>query len=40
MCKVCLAFGQTVEIHLDERRILLGNKLWVREVCKLIQGGH
>ena len=38
--EVELASGQRVVMHLAERGVLLGAKLWVREVRKRSEGGH
>jgi len=38
--KVSLVTGEKVEMALAERGTWLGNKLWVREIRKLNEGGH
>ena len=39
-CSVTLAGGEVVTMQLAERGTRLSNRLWVREVRKLSQGGH
>jgi hypothetical protein len=39
-CSVRLASGEEVTMKLAERGTLLSNRLWVREVRKLSEGGH
>jgi len=39
-CRVELAGGEVVTMQLAERGTLLSNRLWVREVRKLSEGGH
>ena len=38
--KVILVSGEIIEMQLAERGILLGGKVWVRELRRLMQGGH
>ncbi|MCP4409647.1 MAG: helix-turn-helix domain-containing protein, partial [Gammaproteobacteria bacterium] len=38
--RVRLALGGQVEMELAERRVLLGKKLWAREIRKLTERGH
>jgi hypothetical protein len=39
-CSVRLASGEEITMKLAERGIMLSNRLWVREVRKLSEGGH
>ncbi len=39
-CQVTLSNGAQVEMHLAERGVFLGKKLWVREIRKLTESGH
>ena len=39
-CRVELAGGEVVTMKLAERGTMLSNRLWVREVRKLSEGGH
>lgn len=39
-CSVALAGGEVVTMQLAERGTMLSNRLWVREVRKLSEGGH
>jgi len=38
--RVKLVSGEVVEMHLAERGVFLGGKIWVREVRRLMKGGH
>ena len=40
MHKVKLHSGELVEMQLAERGVFLGKKVWVREVRRLMDGGH
>ncbi len=39
-CRVQLSSGASVEMHLAERGVLLGGKIWVREIRKRTESGH
>lgn len=40
LCKIHTVGSNTIEMRLAERGIFLSNKLWLREIRKLSEGGH